>query len=87
MSICVKVNGQCQFLTAEEIASAEFDLIEKKFKVKIKKKNQGKFRDAAKAAGMSTLEYARHVLSDPDASAQLKKRANFARNTITKWNK
>ena len=54
-------------------------------KIHIKKKNRGKFTAAAKRAGMGVQEYASKVLRDPNASPQLKKRANFARNA-KKWN-
>ena len=53
-------------------------------KIHIKKKNRGKFTAAAKRAGMGVQEYASKVLRDPNASPQLKKRANFARNA-KKW--
>lgn len=53
-------------------------------KIHIKKKNRGKFTAAAKRAGMSVQQYASKVLNDPNASPQLKKRANFARNA-SKW--
>lgn len=55
-------------------------------KIHIKKKNRGKFSQAAKRAGMSTQEYASHVLNDPNATPLQKKRANFARNAAS-WNK
>lgn len=45
--------------------------------------NKGKFTAAAERAGMGVQEYARKVLSDPDASPALKKRANFARNAAS----
>ena len=63
------------------------DLIEsykKGSKIHIKKENRGKFTAAAKRAGMGVQEYASKVLRDPNASPQLKKRANFARNA-KKW--
>lgn len=42
--------------------------------------NRGKFTAAANRAGMGVQEYASHVLSNPNASPTLRKRANFARN-------
>jgi hypothetical protein len=42
--------------------------------------NKGKFTASAEAHHMGVQEYARHVLSDPNASSTEKKRANFARN-------
>lgn len=56
----------------------------KKGGIHIKEENRGKFTEAANRAGMGVQEYARHVLADPDASATMKKRANFARNA-SKW--
>jgi hypothetical protein len=47
-----------------------------------KKGTKGEFSAKAKAAGMSTLEYANKVLSDDKASPELKKQANFAKNAI-----
>jgi len=41
----------------------------------------GSFRRAAQRAGMDTCSYAEKVLSDPNASAKLKKRAAFAKAT------
>lgn len=66
-------------LTASSIESYK-----KGSKIHIKKENRGKFTAAAKRAGMGVQEYANKVLSDPNASPQLKKRANFARNA-KKW--
>lgn len=54
--------------------------------IHIKKENRGKFTASAKHAGMGVQEYARHVLSDSNASPTQKKRANFARNAA-KWHK
>lgn len=49
--------------------------------INIKKENKGLFTKAAKRAGMSTQEYARHILANKDDySTTLVKRANFARN-------
>ena len=47
-----------------------------------RKGTEGEFSEKAKRAGMSTLEYANKVLSNPNAPADLKKQANFARNAI-----
>lgn len=66
-------------LTTERI-----DSYKKGSKIHIKKENRGKFTAAAKRAGMSVQAYASKVLNDPNASPQLKKRANFARNA-KKW--
>jgi len=52
--------------------------------IHIKKENRGKFTAAAKKAGMGVQAYAKKVLANPNASATLKKRANFARNAA-KW--
>lgn len=49
-------------------------------KIHIKEENKGKFTRSAKAAGESVQEHARKVLSDPNATALQRKRANFARN-------
>lgn len=50
--------------------------------IHIKKKNKGKFTEAAKRAGMGVQEYARHVLANKERySPTLVKRANFARNS------
>lgn len=54
---------------------------EKKPKIHIKKKNEGKFTQSAKDAGESVQEHARKVLADPNATPLQKKRANFARNS------
>ncbi len=48
--------------------------------IHIKKKNRGKFTEAAKRAGKSVQEHAKDVLNDPNATPLQKKRANFARN-------
>ena len=54
-------------------------------KIKIKKKNKGKFTESAKRAGKSVQEFARQVLANKDKySSTLVKRANFARNA-SKW--
>lgn len=55
-------------------------------KIHIKKKNRGKFTQAANKAGQSVQEHAASVLRDPNATPLQKKRANFARNAA-KWNK
>lgn len=88
MSVRVKVNGDTKYMTVDELAAdGVWDHLEEKFQIKIKKKNRGKFSAAAKTAGMSTLEYANKVLSDPNASGGKKKEANFAKNAITKFGK
>lgn len=56
----------------------------KKNKIHIKKSNEGKFTASAERAGMGVQEYARKVMSDPNASPKLKKRANFAIQA-SKW--
>lgn len=53
-------------------------------KIKIKKKNRGKFTKAAKAAGESVQEHAHSVLNNPKATKLQKKRAQFAVNA-KKW--
>ena len=58
----------------------------KKGGIHINPKNRGKFKAAAKKAGKSTQAYASSVLSNPNASPTLKKRANFARNAA-RWKK
>lgn len=53
--------------------------------IHIKKKNRGKFKAAAKRAGMSVQAYANKVLKKGSkANKQLKKRAQFAKNAA-KW--
>ena len=53
--------------------------------IHINPKNKGKFSAAAKRAGMSTQQYASHVLANKGKySSTLVKRANFARNA-SKW--
>lgn len=52
--------------------------------IHIKPENRGKFTAYANSKGMSVQEAARAVLSNPNASSTLKKRANFARNAA-KW--
>lgn len=57
----------------------------KKGGIHIKKANRGKFRAAAKRAGMSVQAYANKILKKGSkASKQLKKRAQFAKNAA-KW--
>ena len=46
---------------------------------------RGSFTKAAKS-GESTQGHAKRVLSNPNASAAMKKKANFARNAA-KWNR
>ncbi len=53
-------------------------------KIKIKKKNRGKFTKAAKAAGESVQEHAQSVLNNPKATKLQKKRAQFVVNS-KKW--
>ena len=48
--------------------------------IHIKKKNEGKFSNSAKKAGMSTQDYAHHIMSSKTATPLQKKRANFAIN-------
>ena len=48
--------------------------------IHIKKQNRGTFTASAKRAGMGVQEYARKVLSDPNATPLQRRRANFARN-------
>jgi hypothetical protein len=62
------------------------DIMAKKPKIVIKKKNRGKFTASAKKAGKSVQEHAQAVLNDPNATATQKKRANFAKNAA-KWKK
>ena len=68
----------------ENLTTEQISFYKKGSKIHIKKENRGKFTAAAKRAGMSVQEYASKVLRDPNASPQLKKRANFARNA-KKW--
>lgn len=53
--------------------------------INIKPSKRGTFTKAAKK-GESTQKHASRVLSDPNASPAMKKKANFARNAA-KWNK
>ena len=52
--------------------------------IHIKDSTKGSFTAAAKS-GESTQEHARRVLSNPNASPAMRKKANFARNAA-KWN-
>lgn len=52
--------------------------------IHINPKNRGKFTASSKKAGQSVQQHAKSVLSNPNASALEKKRANFARNA-KKW--
>lgn len=87
------MNNYSNFLSNLQIAyqnltsnlNSEVNFYKGGSKIHIKKKNRGKFTAAAKRAGMGVQEYASKVLRDPNASPQLKKRANFARNA-KKWN-
>jgi len=54
--------------------------------IHIKEANRGKFTASSKKAGESVQQHAKSVLSNPNASAKEKKRANFARNAA-KWNR
>jgi len=54
--------------------------------IHIKPQNKGKFTAYANSKGESVQQAASSVLSNPNASPTLKKRANFARNA-SKWNK
>lgn len=54
--------------------------------IKIKPQNKGKFTAAAKKAGKSVQAEASAVLSNPKASATMKKRAQFAKNAAA-WSK
>lgn len=54
--------------------------------IRIKPSKKGTFTAAAKKAGKSVQAEARAVLANPNASAAMKKKANFARNAA-KWNK
>ena len=55
-------------------------------KIKIKKKNRGKFTKSAQAAGESVQEHAHKVMNDPNATPLQRKRANFAIQA-KKWHK
>jgi len=55
--------------------------------IHIKKANEGKFTEQAKAHGMSVQAFAEMVCKNPGMySASTVKRANFARNA-KKWNR
>lgn len=54
--------------------------------IHISPENRGKFTSYANSKGESVREAASSVLSNPNASPTLKKRANFARNAA-KWNR
>jgi len=56
----------------------------KKSGIYIKPSKRGTFTAAAKKAGKSVQAEARSVLANPNASAAMKKKANFARNAA-KW--
>ena len=47
--------------------------------INIKPSHKGLFTSEANKAGMSVQGYASKVLSDPNASSAVKKRANFAK--------
>ena len=55
-------------------------------KIKIKPANKGKYTARAKANGNTVQAQASKDLANPNASATVKKRANFARNA-KKWGK
>jgi hypothetical protein len=46
--------------------------------IHIKAKNKGKFTASAESAGEGVQQHAKSVMSNPNASAKEKKRANFA---------
>lgn len=48
--------------------------------IEIKKSHRGLFTQKAKAHGEGVQQYAREVLASPNASAETKRQANFARN-------
>ena len=54
--------------------------------IKIKPSKKGTFTAAAKKSGMSVQQKASSVLSNPNASPAMKRKANFARNAA-KWGK
>lgn len=54
--------------------------------INIKPSHRGLFTKEANSAGMSVQGYASKVLSDPNASPTLKKRANFAK-AAAGWSK
>lgn len=54
-----------------------------KAKIKIKASHQGSFIAYANANHMTVQQAARKVLGDPNASASLKAKANFARNAAS----
>jgi hypothetical protein len=54
--------------------------------IKIKPSKKGTFTAAAKKSGQSVQAKAGSVLNDPNASAAMKKKANFAKNAA-KWKK
>lgn len=58
----------------------------KKKPIKINPKNKGKFTATAKKMGKTVQGAAASILSNPNATALQKKRANFARNAA-KWKK
>lgn len=59
-------------------------MVKAKKPIHIKKSKEGTFTKAAKASGKSVQAKAREVLANPNASAAMKKKANFARNAA-KW--
>ena len=58
----------------------------RKSKIHIKESKKGTFTAAAKKAGMGVQAYAKKVLASKSASPEMKKKANFARNSA-RWRK
>lgn len=74
-------NKMAEMALAEGVREFGPTMYAKGGKIHIKKANRGKFTAAAKRAGMSVQEYARHILANKDKyTPTLVKRANFARN-------
>lgn len=74
-------NKMAEIALAEDVREFGPTMYAKGGKIHIKKANRGKFTAAAKRAGMSVQEYARHILANKDKyTPTLVKRANFARN-------
>lgn len=74
-------NKMAEMALAEDVREFGPTMYAKGGKIHIKKANRGKFTAAAKRAGMSVQEYARHILANKDKyTPTLVKRANFARN-------
>ena len=64
--------------TRDNTVNNYIDFFKSGNKIKIKKKNRGKFTASAKAAGEGVQEHAHKVMNDPNATPLQKKRANFA---------